>query len=162
MLRRIGLFGWVLSFMLIGTALAGTIYTWTDTDGVKRYSNAQPPEDAENVTTIDEVQSSQDQNDQIRQEYDQMVEEASQEADRHFEEEAAKKAKARQAEQQQKDEKHAQQLEQERQKLQREIASIQNRGLSPTFSAGQKAYLIKQIQDKIDQIDKQLEAYANR
>ena len=162
MLRMIGVLGVLLSFMLINVALAGTIYTWTDADGVKRYSNAQPPENADNVKAIDEFQTDQDSSDQVRQEYDRMVEEVSQEADRHFEKQAEKKARAREAAQQQKQEENRQQLEHERQKLQQELESIQNRGLSTTFSAGMKKNMIKQVQDKIDQIDKKLEADINR
>ncbi|XPS89229.1 uncharacterized protein Dvar_72480 [Desulfosarcina variabilis str. Montpellier] len=155
--RIIALFCLVGFFMLGNAALAGTIYTWTDADGVKRYSNAQPPEDAQDFEIINEFRTDQDHSDQLRQEYDRMVEEASQEADRHFEEQSERKAKARQAAQQQKDEKHIQQLEQERQKLQKELEGIRNRGLGPTFSTGQKEHLIKQVQDKLDQLDKQLE-----
>ena len=156
MVRIIALFCLVGFFMPGDTVLAGTIYTWTDADGVKRYSNAQPPEDAENVEIINEFQTDRDNSDQLRQEYDRMVEEASQEADQHFEKQAEKKAKAHQAAQQRKNEKQNQQLEQERKRLQKEIESIQNRGLGPTFSAGQKEHLIKQVQDKLDQLDKQL------
>lgn len=157
MVRIIAFFGLIASIMLGDVALAGTIYTWTDADGVRRYSNAQPPENAENIKIIDEFKTDRDKSDQLRQEYDRMVEEASQEADRHFEKDAERKAKARQAAQQRKNEKHDQQLEQERQKLQKEIESIQNRGLGPTFSAGQKEYLIKQIQEQLNQIDIKLE-----
>lgn len=161
MVRTIGLLGLFLSFLFVNVGLAGTIYTWTDADGVRRYSNAQPPEGAENVQTIDEVQSKQHNTEQVRQEYDRMVEEASQEADRHFEEQAEKQAKAREAARQREQEKHRQQLEQKRQELQQELESIRNRGLSTTFSAGQKEYLMKQVQDQIDRIDKELQANIN-
>ena len=156
--RTIVLILLVLSLMLVNVVLAGTIYTWTDADGVKRYSNTEPPEGAKNVKTIEEVQTSKDSSDQIRQNYDRMVEEASQDADRQFQEQAEKKAREAEAEQKRKLEKQAQQIEQEREKLQQEIEAIQHRGLSPTFSAGQKEYLIKQIQDKIDQLNKKLES----
>lgn len=162
MLRAMGLIGWMLSFMLVGVTMAGTIYTWTDADGVKRYSNAQPPEGTGNVRTIDEVQSSQDNSSQIRQEYDRMVDEASQKADRHFKEQAERKAKARDAEKEQKKDQYDQQLLHQRQKLLQEIDALRNRGLSATFSAGQREYLIEQLQEKIDQIDEKLQADANR
>mgnify|MGYP000336130874 CR=1 FL=1 len=162
MLRTIGLLVVVGSFLWVNTALAGTIYTWTDANGVRRYSNAKPPEGAENVRTIDEIQTDQNDSDQVRQEFNRMVEEASQEADRHFEKEAQKKAEAAQAAQQREQEKRIEALRQERQKLQQEIESIRNRGLSTTFSAGQKAYLIEQVQEKIDQINKEIAAITSR
>jgi flagellar biosynthesis GTPase FlhF len=153
MIRKIFYILLFLSFTMVNCALAGTIYTWTDADGVKRYSNAAPPEGAEHVRTIEEVQTNQDTNDRVRQDYDRMVEEASQEADRHFEEQAEKKAQAAEAARNRKQEMQAQQVDQEREKLQKEIEALQNRGLSRTFSAGQKEYLIKQLQDQIDQLD---------
>ena len=55
-MRRIIITVLIVWFMLLGgTAMADTIYTWTDADGVKRYSNHQPPEGVDNVETIEEV-----------------------------------------------------------------------------------------------------------
>ena len=155
MVRMLGCLGLILACFSINLAVAGTIYTWTDADGVKRYSNAQPPEGTENVSTIEEVQGNPDNGDRLRQEYNTMVEEASQAADRHFEKQAQEKVRTRQADQQRKQEEASQQIEQQRKKLQQELESIKNRGLGPTFSAGQKDYLIEQIQQKIDQLDNQ-------
>jgi biopolymer transport protein ExbB/TolQ len=157
MVRSIGFIGLILSFMLVTVAMAGTIYKWTDANGVRRYSNSQPPEGADDVKKVDEVIGDDTHSDQHRQAYDRMVEEANQEADRHFEEQAEKKARAREAEKQRQKEKHDQELDRERQQLQREIEAIRNRGLGPGFSTGQKEHLIKQIQEKLDQLDERPE-----
>ncbi|MCB2147903.1 MAG: DUF4124 domain-containing protein [Deltaproteobacteria bacterium] len=156
-------FSFTALFFLFGsTIFADTIYTWTDAGGVKRYSNSQPPEDAENVQTIQEIPYNQRSDDQQRREYDRMVEDASKGADRHFEEQADKKAQEEEARQQQQLEAQARRIEQERAKLQKEIDDIQGRGLSRTFSPGQKEYLIRQIQEKIDQLENNPDDYFTK
>jgi len=156
-------FSFTALFILFGsTVFADTIYTWTDADGVKRYSNSQPPEDVENVQTIQEIPYDQRGDDQNRREYNRMVEDASNSADRHFEEQADKKAQETEARRQQQLEAQARRIEQERAKLQKEIDDIQGRGLSPTFSAGQKAYLIKQVQERINQLENNPDEYITK
>ena len=153
-MRRMIIFSLTALFFLFGnTVIADTIYTWTDADGVKRYSNSKPPEDVENVQTIQEIQYDQRGDDQRRQEYDRMVEDASQSADRHFKEQAEQKAQNAKAERRQQLEAQAQQIEKTRSKLQKAIDDLEGRALSRTFSNGQKEYLIKQVEEKIDQLE---------
>lgn len=159
---KTGIFWTVLSLLLVCTAQAGSIYTWTDADGVKRYSNEQPPEEIKNVETINELKTDQDGSTKVRQGYDRMVEKASQEADREIEQQTRKKAKKRDAARQKAKNEECKKLEQARQNLQEELDAISERGLSTTFSAGQKTYLMEQVQVKIDQIDNQLNACLNR
>ncbi|MBC2745213.1 MAG: DUF4124 domain-containing protein [Desulfosarcina sp.] len=152
-MRRMIVFSLTALFFLFGNAvIADTIYTWTDADGIKRYSNSQPPEDAENVQTIQEIQYDQRGDDQSRQEYDRMVKDASESADRHFEEQADKKAREAKAERERQLEERARQIEEERSKLQKEIDDLKGRAIGPTFSPGQKEYLIKQVQEKINRL----------
>lgn len=140
--------------LIIGnTAPAGTIYTWTDADGVKRYSNAQPPEDADNVQTIEEVEYDDVGADRNRQEFDRMVEGASEEADRHFDQQARKKKQQATKRQQQKKETLERQAAEERARLMKEIEAIQNRGLGPNFTKGMRDNLIRDLQEKIDELD---------
>ena len=103
--------------------------------------------------TIDEVQYDQVGAQQSRQEYDRMVKDASREADRHFEQQAIKKTRQAEARQQKEQEQKAQQLEQERAELQKQIEEIQKRGYSPTFTKGMQDNLIKEVQEKIDQLE---------
>ena len=139
-----------LLFLFGQPVFANTIYTWTDADGVKRYSNSQPPDDAENVQAIQEIQYDQHRGDQSRQKYNRMVEDASRSADQHFKEQAQKKVRNAKAKREQQQEKQARQIESELAKLQNEIDDLNGRGLSPTFSSGQKEHLIKQAQEKIN------------
>jgi hypothetical protein len=143
----------VLFFLFSGTVPAGTIFTWTDADGVKRYSNSQPPEDTENVQTIEEIQYEQLGDDQRRQEFDRMAEESGEDADRHFEEQAQKREQAAEAERQQQLEEKSRQVAEEQAKLQKQIEDIQARGLGPNFSAGQRDNLIRQVQEEIDRLE---------
>ena len=153
-MHRIIIFSLALCCLLVGnTASADSIYTWTDADGVKRYSNSQPPEDAQNVQAIEEVQYDQVGAEKSRQEYDRMVKDANREADRHFEQQARKKARQAEARQQKEQEQKAQEIDQERAKLQKQIEDIQKRGYSPTFTKGMQDNLIKEVQEKIDQLE---------
>ena len=153
-MRRMIIFSLTALFFLFGnTVIADTIYTWTDADGVKRYSNSKPPENVENVQTIQEIQYDQRGDDQRRQEYDRMVEDANQSADRHFKEQAEQKAQNAKAERRQQLEAQAQQIEETRSQLQKAIDDLEGRALSRTFSNGQKEYLIKQVEEKIDQLE---------
>ncbi len=152
-MRRMIAFNLVVLFFLFGgIVVAGTIYTWTDADGVKRYSNAQPPEDTENVQTIREVQYDQRGEDRSRQEYNRMVEDASRKADRHFKEQARKKDQQAEVRQQRQQEEKDQQIDAERARLLKELETIQKRGYSSTFTKGMKESLIKEVQDKLDRL----------
>ena len=135
-------------------ASAGTIYTWTDADGVRRYSNAQPPEGVENVRTLDEVEyEGGAEDDSRRREFERMVEEASEEADRHFDQQA--RQKARQDAQRKQSEKQArnQLTAEEKARLMNEIEALQNRALGPNFTQGMRENLIRQLREKLDQLE---------
>ena len=81
---------------------------------------------------------------------------------RHFEEQADEKTQEAEARRQQQLEAQARRIEQERAKLQKEIDDIQGRGLSRTFSSGQKEFLIRQIQERIDQLENNPDDYFTK
>ncbi|BBO77198.1 hypothetical protein DSCW_46150 [Desulfosarcina widdelii] len=152
-MRWISLIALTACLLLVSnTVPAGTIYTWTDADGVKHYSNEQPPEGIDKVQTIEEVQYDQAGADQKRQEYDRMVEEASEEADRHFDQQAQKKARQEEERQQQQQEEKDRRIAEQRDRLEKEIEAVRNRALGPNFTQGMKDNLIRQLQEKIDQL----------
>jgi Domain of unknown function (DUF4124) len=159
-MRRITLLGLIgLSFLLVPMVVNATIYTWTDANGVKRYSNSAPPEDARNVQKIDEIHSDQNADERNREAYDRMVEDASRGADQQFEQQAEKKALEAGARQEQEKTEKAQRVERERDRLQKQIDAIEGRGLGPNFTAGMKANLVKQVQDRIDRLESDPDAY---
>jgi predicted transcriptional regulator len=153
-MRWTSLFILTACLLLAGnTALAGVIYTWTDADGVRRYSNAQPPEGAENVKTIEEIQYEQQDTDQRRRDFNRMAEEAGKAADQHFEEQDEKKQQAAEAQRQRQQAEKSRQVAEEQANLQKQIEALQARGLGPNFSAGQRDNLIRQLQEQIDQLE---------
>ena len=157
-MHRIIIFSLAVCFLLVGnTASADSIYTWTDSDGVKRYSNSQPPENTPDVQTIEEIPYDQGNEDRNRQAFDRMVDEASQRADQQFEQQEREKAQDAAAEQERQQQARAEQVATQRAELQKEIDAIQARGLGPTFTQGMKDNLINQIQDQIDQLEGGLE-----
>jgi hypothetical protein len=95
-----------------------------------------------------------------RQEFDRMAEEAGKEADRHFEEQAAKQAQEEEAErQQQKVEEQGKRVEEELARLSMEIEEIKKRGLGPSYTIGMRENQIKLVQEKIDLLKGDPEAY---
>lgn len=166
-MHRINYVGCFVLFLLFcGIATAGTIYTWTDADGVKQYSNSQPPDDAQNVQAVEEVDAGQEEvdagqkdEDLQRQEFDRMAEEAGKEADQHFEEQAEKNAKEAEAERQRQLEPQNRRVEEELKALRKEAVDIQNRGLGLTYSAGMKENQLKLVQEKIDLLQSDPESY---
>ena len=133
---------------------AGTIYTWTDADGVKRYSNSQPPEDVEDVQTIDEVEYDDTDAESRRRDFDRMAEEAGEEADKHFESQARQQARQEAQQKKRKEEARNQQIAAEKARLMKKIEALQNRGLGPNFTKGMRDNLIRPLQDKLDQLEK--------
>ncbi len=157
-MRRIVTFGLSAAVMLFAlSAFADTIYIWTDENGVKHYSNSQPPEDVERIETIEGVQYDDASGNQHRDAYDRMVRKAAQEADRHFEDNARKEAERIEAEKQKEQDAHNQQVAAERAKLLQQIEEIKSRGYSATFTKGMQDNLIRQLQEKLDQLKPSME-----
>ncbi|GAB6904644.1 exported hypothetical protein [Desulfosarcina cetonica] len=142
-----------------GAVMAGSVYTWTDADGVKRFSDSPPPEDAKDVQTIDEIPNNPQAEKQQRQDYNRMVDKASQAADRQLKEEAEKKAMEAEKEADRRKAELDSRVVAEREKLQKEIDAIKGRALGPTFSPGQKAAMIEKVQKKIDSLERDPKGY---
>ncbi len=149
MKKRIG--GLFLLCMAIASlAAAETIYTWTDAEGTKRFSNSPPPEGVktfqkQTVRPSDDATQSPGQR---RSSFDRMVENATAESNQLEQRRQAAKAAAqqREAEMEQK-----QQDDARRKHLEEQIEAIRKRGLSPTYSKGMRDAQIKKIQQQIDQ-----------
>ncbi len=161
MRRRILICLAAFHLLLSGPALAGTIYTWTDANGVKRFSNSPPPEGATDVHTMDELETGSGDDDQTRQEYNRMVEDASNRADEQMAQDAEERAQAAEVERQQQADEMGQRIAAERERLQKQIDDIEGRGLGPNFSPGQKEAMIQKVQEQIDRLESDPEAYFN-
>ena len=150
---RTVLFSLTLLLLLAGGSLAAdTIFTWTDAQGVRHFSNTKPPDDAEKVETIEGVRLTPGDDTQARQTYERMAKEAGEEADRYYQEQEQQRAQAAEARHQQQEAQDSERIAAERARLQQEIAALEGRALSPTFSAGMRENLIQQLQEKINQL----------
>jgi membrane-bound lytic murein transglycosylase len=146
----------------IGRLHADTLYSWTDADGVRRYSNATPPQGAKDVKIIETETSPQDSTptaDATHQRYEQMVDKARSES-RQLEKDRQAEEAARAAEKRRRQKtERKRRIDNERRKLQAEIDAVKARGLSRTFSQGMKDNLIRKIKERLDSLEKDPETY---
>jgi molecular chaperone GrpE (heat shock protein) len=137
-------------------ALSDTIYSWTDEQGVLRFSNDPPPE---NVKQFDKLESqppsttTPDSGPQRRSSYDQMVQRSEQETrqiEQQRQQEARDKAEdlRRRAEAKRKAETAA-----ARRRLEEQIEAIKKRAVSPTYSQGMKQSQIDRLRKQIEQLE---------
>ncbi len=130
---------------------ADTIYTWTDDQGIKRFSD-RPPAEATDVGTISAAPP-EPAGEGVRPEYLQMLEKSAQER-RQQEIEVQRKASDQAEKEKQKiqDQRNTKK-DAERDHLQQQIGALNNRALSPTFTQGMRQNQIDQIRKKIDALE---------
>lgn len=141
-------------------AFSDTIYSWTDEQGVLRFSNDPPPENVKQFDRLDSQPSSttpSDSDTQRRSSYDQMVQRSEQEArqlEQQRRQEARDKAEAlrRQSEARRKEETAA-----ARRRLEEQIEAIKKRAVSPTYSQGMKQSQIDRLRKQIEKLEKKSE-----
>ncbi len=148
----------VLTILLMtaGISLAGTIYIWTDENGVKKFSDQPPPEGVEAYETVEGEISKPDQG--RRPGFERMV----RDVERRNQEQNAKakteaKSRAEEQKRKQKAEKNAPLLA-ERARLKKQIADLQNRGLSSTFTKGMRDNQIKERREQIEALNRKIDA----
>ena len=160
----IGLFILVLPF----TIGADTIYTWTDENGVTRFSNESPPENIKTFKVIESVpspapapSSESDPGNKRRSSYDQMIErvvgESKAAEEKRIQDAAQKEAeKKRELEAQREANRSAQ-----RKQLEAQIEAIKKRAVSPTFPNGMKQAQIDALKKKIEAVEKGSKVQGN-
>jgi rhamnose utilization protein RhaD (predicted bifunctional aldolase and dehydrogenase) len=97
--------------------------------------------------------------DEARQAYDKMVEESVREADEYLQEKESQKQAADAKAQSKQDSILSEKIEAEVQRIQAEMDTVSNRGLGPTFTQGMKENLLEQLQDKLNRLTSDPEAY---
>jgi Rad3-related DNA helicase len=142
---------WAILFFSIPVLGAETIYTWTDEQGIKRFSDS-PPAEATDVETIT-AEPARPADEGQRREYLQMLEQSAQER-RRRDQELQQEAAARDEKEKQKiqDQRKAKR-DAERERLQQQIDALNNRALSPYFTQGMRQNQIDAIQKKIDALE---------
>lgn len=149
----------VVSLVLPLTIGSETIYTWKDKDGVMRFSNGSPPEDVKEYKIVESAPPSSnalEPDDKHRSSYDQMVEQASKEADAS--QEKRKKEAAENAAERERvlEEQRNARIKAEREQLEAQIEAIKRRAVSPTFPNGMKQAQIDALNKKIEALEKGL------
>jgi Domain of unknown function (DUF4124) len=146
-----------IGLLLAANVSSNTIYTWTDKNGVQRFSNDPPPKGVENFQQFETQAMPPDTSgadNKRRPSYDQMVQRASQAA-RQQELQGKAEAAARAAKEKRLAEKRRQaKIQSERNRLLKQIDAIKNRAVSPTFPMGMKKAQIDKIRKQIAELEK--------
>ncbi len=138
--------------MTVAPAFAGTIYIWTDKDGVKRFSD-RPPEGVQDYETVAGSKSKSSEGEGRREGLEKMLrEEEAQQAEDQAKEKEAEAIRKAEEERKARDQKTAATRE-ERERLEQKIEALRKRALSPTFTEGMRQYQIDEIQKQIDSLD---------
>lgn len=152
-----------MGLLSASNAASDTIYTWTDANGIQRFSNT-PPEGVEKYQQIESQTvrpDSPEASDQRRSSYDQMVQKATQEYRQLDQERRAKEAARAAKEKRLAEERRQAKIEAERSRLLEQIEAIKNRAVSPTYPLGMKQAQIDKIQQQIDALEKNPDADAS-
>jgi len=151
-----------LALLFVPDLNAGSIYTWTDENGVKRYSNAAPGEDAKDVEIIKEIphtQADKEKSGQNAEKLEKVLEELEAEN------------KAAKIEREQKNEKIGEEKKKaaldklnkkvllEKERLQNEIKRIEQLAIGGPYSLAMKKTKIKEYQDKLDLLERSPKEY---
>lgn len=97
--------------------------------------------------------------DEQQQAYDKMVQESTREADEYLQEKEDERNKAVAEAQAQQNEALDERVQAEQARIQAEMATVEGRGMSATFTQGMKDNLLQQLQDKLDLLASDPEAY---
>lgn len=144
---------WLWTVPLCG---AETIYTWTDSNGVQRYSNQQPPE---GITDYKKIESSApssvdpNANEKNRKSYDHMIEEVRQESQQRELKRRQEDAERAKIEKQKAEADKKARIQAKREILEKKIKDLENRALSPTYSAGMRQAQIDEIRNQIEKLE---------
>lgn len=97
--------------------------------------------------------------DEQRQAYKKMVEESTQEADEYLQEKQKKKQETEAKSKTKQDTGLADRVQAERKSIEAEMDTVRNRGLGPNFTQGMKDNQLQLLQDKLNHLMSDPEAY---
>lgn len=151
----------VFVFFLSSHAYAGKVYSWTDENGVKQYSNTEPAGGVGDVEITDEMPGDPRYSDknQERQKIIDGLKSRNQAAEdeRKIEEE---KREAKKAEEKAKSQKEISgKVQAEKNRLLAEINTYEQRAVGPTFSLALKNSIIQKLKDKLALLEESPETY---
>ena len=138
-----------------------SIYTWTDNNGVKRFSDRQP----EDVKHYDTIRISPDQSEfgapagDSRPEYDQMIENIRQEKQLTEQERIQAEADRVSEEKRNADTRKKDRIEAERRQLQEKIDDLKKRPTGRAYSQNLKNARIEEIEKQLDKLKNSPDEY---
>jgi hypothetical protein len=141
-----------------------SIYTWTDNNGVKRFSDRQP----EDVKHYDTIRISPDQSEfgapagDSRPEYDQMIENIRQEKQLTEQERIQAEADRVSEEKRNADTRKKDRIEAERRQLQEKIDDLKKRPTGRAYSQNLKNARIEEIEKQLDKLKNSPDDFQNR
>jgi len=152
----------VFVLLFITDLNADNIYSWTDENGVRQYSNTAPDKDRKDVEIIKEIPHTQDdekKSGQATNELDRVLDELEVE-NRAAEIEREEKDKKIEAEKNKAaQDKLNNKIQTEKERLQNEIRRIEQLASGGTFSLAMKKSKIKEYQEKLDLLERSPEEY---
>ncbi len=152
----------VLVFLLT-TDLSAGIYSWTDENGVKQFSNTGPDQTAKDVEVHQEIKSADPaEGKNVRSdggEWDDNAPKGNSIYDDLAREKELRKQKSEAERKQAAQEEWEQKIRAEKERLQGEIDRIQQLAVGPSLSIALKNARIKQFQDKLNTLEKSPEEY---
>lgn len=156
----LGLCGIVLLF--IPDLHADRIYSWTDENGVKRYSNTEPSDNAKDVEIIKEIPHTQDddkKSEQGESELEQLIDEHEAESSAETIEREEKNKKIEAEKKKVAQDKLNKKIRTEKERLQNEIKRIEQLAVGRSFSLAMKKSKLKEYKEKIDLLERSPEEY---
>lgn len=143
-------FAGLMVFLIVGLVQAGTVYQWTDENGVRHFSNTGAPTDAAEVgtaaekITVPEVEEQTEKGVEQEQEQEELLSNAP-----DAEKPTAATPTVRDRAEQMERERIARQADDERRRLQAEIQQVEQRSLSSSFTEGMRAARLGPLKEQL-------------
>ena len=153
------------------------IYSWTDKNGIKKFSNTAPEEDVENLEVLAEMPHSEAVDTGIEDDVNEISRSKNTDNDINIDDDELNhyikemEVKKKQEEQEEieaekeenriADDRFNQKIQKEQERLQGEIDRIEKLAVGPSLSIARKNAMIKQFQDKLDLLESSPEEYFN-
>jgi len=156
------LFVIIFVFLPLSDLYGGTIYSWTDENGIKKYSNTAPEEGVEHLEVIEEIPISETGDSGINvdeEELSHVIREL--EVENRISELRTEQQSIKTEEEKNKiaDDPFNEKIWTEKKRLQGEIDRIKKLAVGRSLSLARKNAMIKQFQDKLDLLEGSPEEY---
>jgi hypothetical protein len=152
----------ISGFLLNSSSYADTIYSWTDKNGVKKFSNTSPEEDVEHFEVIEEMpllQTGNTNSEAGKEEPGDGMQEPEIENETSILSTIERQVQPQETENNTIDEEFTIKIQTEKKRLQEEIDRIDRLAVGKNFSLPRKNSMMKDLQDKLELLEKSPEKY---